>query len=251
MTKKKIVKVDSEESKETKRTQTTQEPKETKKSPSDFQITPESKKKAGQNRIISIILWVLAIAAECVAIWLMTKNPVNMVLLIGLVIVDLILVVIGNMLWQKANRLDPASEKDKVKFFVQNQLGAIISVIAFAPFVLVLLTNKNMDGKQKGIVGVVAVIALGIAVWTGIDLNPPSVEQYAEQTQYVETLTGQNHVYWTKSGSKYHLYDDCYTINSNRTDEIYEGTVAQARELKNIEELCKICEDRWHKEHDE
>lgn len=241
-TKKKVTKVDSE---------VTNDTNESKKSPSDFQITPESKAKAKRNRLISIVLWILAIAAEVVAVWLLTRAPINMVLVIGLLAVDLILVIIANNFWQKANRLDPASEKDKAKFFVQNQLGALISVIAFAPFLLLVLFNKDMDGKQKGLVGIVAVVMMAIAIWTGIDLNPASVEQYAEQTKHVEELTGQNHVFWTKSGTKYHLYVDCYTINSNRTDEIFEGTVAQARELKNITELCKICEDRWHREHDE
>ncbi|MBK8556593.1 MAG: hypothetical protein IPL65_12865 [Lewinellaceae bacterium] len=69
-----------------------------------------------------------------------------------------------------------------------------------------------------------------IAGATGIDLNPPSQEQYAEQTQQVQDLMGGvNHVYWTKSGKSYHLYQDCSYINSDRTNEILGGTVAQAR----------------------
>jgi len=41
---------------------------------------------------------------------------------------------------------------------------------------------------------------------------------------------------------------DCQHINTKKTDEIFEGTVAQARELKNISQLCKTCEERWKKE---
>jgi hypothetical protein len=105
-----------------------------------------------------------------------------------------------------------------------------------------------MKGKQKGIVGAIAVVALLIAGVTGIDFNPPSQEQYATQTAQVESLTGANNVFWTKSGQRYHLYSDCYRINTKRTDEIFNGTVAQARELKNITELCSTCEDRVKKE---
>ncbi|MDA0356950.1 MAG: hypothetical protein O2952_05355, partial [Bacteroidetes bacterium] len=39
-------------------------------------------------------------------------------------------------------------------------------------------------------------------------------------------------------------YSSCSYINSNRTNEIFEDTVAQARELKNITDLCNRCESR-------
>jgi len=71
------------------------------------------------------------------------------------------------------------------------------------------------------------------------------VEQYTEQTRQVEDLTGgKNYVYWTKSGKSYHLYNTCGYINGKRTDEIFEGTVAQAHEMKNITEkvmTMRIC----------
>ncbi len=213
-----------------------------------FVAAPESKAKARKFRIFSILSWIVAIGLEVGAILLLKKPPIKMTWLIVLIVADLIFAVIGNLLWKKANRFDPASEKEKFRFFVQNQLGAIIAVIAFLPLVILVFTSKDLKGKQKGLVGAVAVIALLIAALTGIDFNPPSVEEYAEQTAQVEQLTGQNHVFWTKSGSRYHLFSDCYHINTKKTDEIFEGTVAQARELKNITELCKTCEDRWKKE---
>jgi hypothetical protein len=91
-----------------------------------------------------------------------------------------------------------------------------------------------MNGKQKGIVGAIAVVALLAAGLVGMDFNPPSQEQYAEQTARVESLTGANSVFWTKSGTSYHPYSDCSYINTVRTNEIFQGTVAQARELKEI-----------------
>lgn len=106
-----------------------------------------------------------------------------------------------------------------------------------------------MDGKQKGIVGGIAVVALLIAGVTGIDFNPPSIEQYTEQTNRVEWLNqGANNVYWTKSGTVYHLFSDCSYINTAKTSEIFEGTVAQSRELKNITNLCSRCENKAMKE---
>ncbi|MGE0089496.1 MAG: hypothetical protein AB7S50_08500 [Bacteroidales bacterium] len=214
-----------------------------------FVASDESKAKAKNLRIFAIIAWVIAIGLEIGAIFLLRKAPVNMTLLIVLIAIDLAFAIAGSLLWKKSNRLDPASEKDKFKFFVQNQLGAIIGVIAFLPLVILIFTNKNLSGKQKGIVGTIAVVAMLAAGITGVDYNPPSQEQYAEQTAEVQSLNnGINHVYWTKSGSSYHLYKDCSYINTDRTTEIFEGTVSQARELKNITDLCDRCEKRAKKE---
>ena len=207
-----------------------------------WQPTEESKSKATTFRVISFVCWALAIGAQIWAYFKLQEVPVSMAWMIGLIVVALIFAVIGNLLWKKANRLDPASEKNKFKFFVQNQLGAIISVLAFLPMVILIFTNKDLSGKQKGILGTIAAVALAVAGLTGTDFNPPSVEEYTEQTQRVEDLNnGVNHVYWTKSGKSYHLYETCGYINSDRTTEIFQGTVANARELKKITDLCDRC----------
>ncbi len=213
-----------------------------------FVATAESKARARNLRIFAIISWVVAIGLEVGAILLLRQVPIKIIWLIVLIVADLVFAVIGSMLWKKSNRLDPASEKDKLKFFIQNQLGAIIGILAFLPLVILIFTNKNMNGKQKGLVGAVAVVALLIAGITGVDFNPPSQEEYAAQTARVESLAGSNSVFWTKSGTRYHLYSDCYHINTSKTEEIFNGTVAQARELKNITQLCSTCEDRMIKE---
>lgn len=215
-----------------------------KKSPASdkvFVASPESKSKAKTLRLIASGLWVLAIGLEVFAILQLKKTPINLTLILILLVLDALLAIAGILQWKQANRLDPASEKDKIRFFVQNQLGLIIAMIAFLPIVILLLTNKDMDKKQKGIASTVAIIGLLIVSAIGVDLNPPSIEQYTEESQLVESLMGENVVYWTKSGRVYHLYDDCYTINTSKTEEILKGTVATAHELKNIDEVCKIC----------
>jgi hypothetical protein len=116
-----------------------------------------------------------------------------------------------------------------VRFFVQNQLGVIISIIAFLPLIILIFTNKNMDGKQKGIAGAIAIVLLLVAGYFGTTINPPSVEQYTAETQRVVELTGQNLVYWTKSGEVYHLCEDASAVNLESEDnQIYQGTVADA-----------------------
>lgn len=219
-----------------------------------FAPTAEAKGRARKNRLFAALLWLLALCAEAGAVYvLMTcAKPVqtaSWMWMGSLMVVDLILVIVGSSLWKKANRLDPASKADGARFFVQNQLGAIVSVIAFLPFILLALTNKDLSGKEKTILGGVAGVLMIVAGLSGADFNPPSVEEYTEQTQRVEQLTGENYVFWTKYGTKYHLYDDCRYLNGDRTDEIFNGTVAQARELKNITELCSVCETRAEKAH--
>ena len=192
--------------------------------------TPEAKKQSTTFRIIAGVLWLLAIGGEAFAIfWVLRQVPVNMWLLIGLIVVIGALAIGGSLLWKKANRLDPASKQDTVRFFVQNQLGAIIAVIAFLPLIILIFTNKDMDGKQKALAGVIAIVIGGAAVAFGIDYNPPSVEQYTEESNTIVQLTGQDLVYWTKSGRVFHVCADVPDVNKESQDnQIYEGTVADA-----------------------
>jgi hypothetical protein len=47
--------------------------------------------------------------------------------------------------------------------------------------IIVILTNKNLSGKQKGILGGIAGAALVIAGLVGVDFNPPSIEEYTSR----------------------------------------------------------------------
>lgn len=209
-----------------------------------FVPSPENKKKSTNQRLLALLLWAVAIGLEVWAILLLKKPPVNMPLMIGLLIGDGILAIGGSLLWKQANRLDPASEKDAFRFFVQNQLGFLIAIIAFVPLIVLILLNKDLKGKDKGILAVVAIAMFAVAAYFGWDFNPISSEQVLAETSHVVELMGEDHVYWTKSGKKYHLYEDCHTINKDVTTEIFEGKVADAYAHKHIDELCKICENR-------
>lgn len=203
-----------------------------------FQASPESKSTALTLRIVAMVLWVIAIGVEIFTIvWaLLPEKPVNTWLIIGLIIVIAVLTLIGSLLWKKANRYDPASEKDKVRFFVQNQLGVIMTILAFLPLVVLIFLDKDMDGKQKGILGGVAI---AVAVVVGVfsyDKDAPSVEQYTVEANVVKELTGKDEVYWTKNGKAFHV---CVQVpDLSRSTDIQSGSVSQAHEA-GIERLTK------------
>lgn len=200
-----------------------------------WEPTPEAKAKSRTFRWIAIALWAVAIAAELFAIfWVLKQDPFTtgmLILLIGILVGIAALSITGSILWKKANRLSPAAKRDKFRFFVQNQLGAIIAIIAFLPLIILIFTNKNMDGKQKGIAGTVGIVLLVVAALFGVDYNPPSQEQYQEEENIVEQLTGENLVFWTKSGSVFHVCETVPDVNRESQDgQIYSGTVAEAHE---------------------
>ena len=205
--------------------------------------TGEAKGKATTLRIIAAVLWALAIGAEAFAIfWLLRQDTTQdwfLWAVIGALVVIAILAIVGSLLWKKANRYDPAKKSDKFRFFVQNQLGLIITVIAFLPLIVLIFMNKDMDGKQKGI----AIGLLVIAGLFGISWNPPSVEentaemianegQVDEYTAIVGDLTGGDEVFWTPQGTVYHICSDVPELKQESQDAennvIRSGTVAAA-----------------------
>ena len=83
-------------------------------------------------------------------------------------------------MWKAANKHDPARESDTARFFFQNQLGAIVTVIAFLPLIVLIFMNKDMDPKNKKVAGGVGVVLAIVATLIGVSYNPPSVEQYTK-----------------------------------------------------------------------
>lgn len=190
-------------------------------------------------RIGAVALWVVAIALEVVA-YLMLIGKINFTFMSTLtqiiiaLVADLIFVIIGSQLWKKANHIKPASEKNKVLFWLWNNMGLIVCTIAFLPFVILALTNKQADKKTKAIATVVAVIALLIGGVASYDFNPVSQE---EQEAAMEVF-GEDLVYWTPFGKVYHTNTECQALN--HSDTLVEGDVEQAI-AANRTRLCSFC----------
>lgn len=206
-------------------------------------VSAENKKKATGLRWGAVALWLLGIGFEAAAILLLNGTlyiPGDvMIWIIAALAADLALVIIASQLWKKSNRLDPASEKNKVKFFLWNNMGVIASVIAFVPFIVLLLKNKDMDKKSKRIVTVVAAIALLVAGAASADYDPVSAEDLAE-AQEQAAVVSNGMAYWTQWGRSYHLDPDCHTLARSAT--IYEGTIEEAFEAKR-NDPCDFCAD--------
>jgi uncharacterized membrane protein len=226
-----------------------------------WKASDDAKAGATTKRVIAIILWAVGLILEGVGIWyLLTQVRGTNVdgepntgfipseylfwVLIGLLVVIGVVVVVGSRLWQAANHADPASRQEKFKFFVQNQLGAFIPILAFVPIIIVILLNKNLDSRTKTFAGAVGVVVLVAAVLLGIGFNPASQEENTEQviegeianegqvdeyTAIVEELTGADTVAWTPAGKVYHLCDAVSAVNQqSAANEIRVGTVADA-----------------------
>lgn len=141
------------------------------------------KSAATRLRLFAVIAWIIAIAGEVAAIVLLYRHTFdhgNLGLLIGILVGIAIFAIAGNLLWKAANKQDPASRADGFKFFVQNQLGAIITLIAFVPLVVLIFMDKDMDPKNKKVAGGVGAVLAIIAALIGVSYKPPSVEQYTQ-----------------------------------------------------------------------
>ncbi len=195
-------------------------------------------------RVGAAVLWVAAIALEVLALLILVgKIPagetLRWVLGIGALALDLVCVVVGSQLWKRANRIAPASQANKVKFWLWNNLGMIASVLAFVPFIILILTNKEADGKTKTIASIVAVVALLIGGLTGYDFDPYSAEQQGQDL--AQQIYDGVAVYWTAHGSVYHSHEDCYHLD--RTDDLTYGSVEEAV-AAHKERLCMTCAKR-------
>ena len=196
---------------------------------------------AGGLRAGAVGLWVVALGLEILAI-LILNGTVNWTFmpslyqLIGALVLDLVFVIIGSQLWKKANRIKPASEKNKLLFWLWNNMGVIACAVCFIPFVILALTNKEADKKTKTIAVVVAIIAMLIGGVASYDFNPVSEEMQQAAMDAIE-----DDVYWSPFGKVYHTHDDCQALN--QSDTLTYGTVEQAI-AANRTRLCSFCAKR-------
>ena len=189
-------------------------------------------------RIGAVVLWVLAVVMEVLAL-MVVLGKVNLKFmptlyqLIAFLVLDLAFVIIGAQLWKKANHIDPVSEAKKFKFWLWNNMGVVVCVVAFVPIIILMLTNKNLDKKTKTIATVVAIIALLIGGVCSYDFNPVSEEQ---QQAAINAVAGD--VFWSPFGKVYHTHDDCQALN--QSDTLTYGTVEQAIAAGRTR-LCSFC----------
>ena len=149
----------------------------------EWRATHEQGAAAKRLRIFAALAWAVAIAAEVAGIVMLLRHKFdhgNLPLLIGLLVGIAIFAIAGSLMWKAANKQDPARASDPAKFFFQNQLGAIITLIAFLPLVVLIFMDKDMDPKNKKIAGGVGAALAVLATLIGVSWKPPSVEQYTQ-----------------------------------------------------------------------
>jgi len=143
----------------------------------------DQKGQAKKLRTFASLSWVVAIGIEIATIVMLLKNKFdegNLALLIGLLVAIAVFAIAGSIMWKKANRHDPATKAEPTKFFIQNQLGAIITILAFLPLLALVFMDKDMDPRTKKIAGGVGVALAALATVVGVDFDPPSTEQYTQ-----------------------------------------------------------------------
>ena len=149
----------------------------------EWRATQGQKSAARRLRLFAAIAWVIAIGGEIAGIVLLRQHKFdhgNMPLLIGLLVGIAIFAIAGSLMWKAANKNDPARQSDTARFFFQNQLGAIMTVIAFLPLLVLIFMDKDMDPKNKKIAGGLGAVLAVAAAAIGVSWNPPSVEQYTK-----------------------------------------------------------------------
>lgn len=207
-------------------------------------VSAHNQKRAAKYRWGAVGLWLVALAFEVAVILLINGYfyiPGNKLtyIIIGLV-ADLIFVVLGSQLWKKSNRIDPASEKHPVRFFLWNNMGLIASLICFVPLIILLLKEKDLDPKTKKIATIIAAIVAIIAGAASTEWNPVSAEDLAQAQTDVAECTVDGNVYWTQFGRCYHLDDNCQSLRNSTT--LYRGSIDESFEAKRSKP-CSFCAD--------
>ena len=141
----------------------------------EWRATQGQKSAATRLRLFAALSWIVAIGGEIAGVVLLRQHKFdhgNLPLLIGILVGIAIFAIAGSLMWKAANKHDPARESDKSRFFFQNQLGAIITLIAFLPLIVLIFMDKDMDPKNKKIAGGVGAVLAVVATLIGVELQP-------------------------------------------------------------------------------
>jgi hypothetical protein len=190
----------------------------------EWRATQGQKSAATRLRIFAAIAWAIAICGEIAGVVLLYRHTFdhgNLGLLIGILVGIAIFAIAGSLMWKAANKHDPARESDRARFFFQNQLGAIVTVVAFLPLIVLVFMSKDMDPKNKKVAGGVGVVLAVVATLIGVSWKPPSVEQY---TKDMNTCAAQ-----IKAGQP----------TTACSPEVAEQAKAIARDSKTVAEATK------------
>ncbi|MEX1307230.1 MAG: hypothetical protein AB1Z19_01730, partial [Eubacteriales bacterium] len=211
----------------------------------------ETKGSAKSLRLVAIILWVLAIGAEVLAIWLFNRSIFliegkewQLYAALGL---DALLVIIGAQLWKRANRIKPCASKSKFVKMIWDQMGVIVAFLAFIPFgILYIINAKDLPKKTRTVLAVVLAVLFAGTVGASADYNPVSPEEAEEKASAVEEQLAEEGieydgvVYWTTYGKSYHLDRDCFTLNRTTEENLHSGTLEEAFEAGRTDP-CDFC----------
>jgi len=216
--------------------------------PNIFVATPEAKGKAKQLRIYAVAAWIVAMAAQVFAILKLIRDD-KLVLMIIAIVAILATAIVGSTFWKKSNKLDPTSEKNPTRFFLQNQLGAIMGVMCLLPMVIMIFTSNTISGKTKAIAGSAAAVAMTAAGISGVEFDAASIEKYTaeikKQNKEAQSFgINSGLVYWSKAGNEYHAFNDCQYIKGK---SVSSGSIKESWEQKGISELCKVCKKKAEK----
>ena len=217
-----------------------EEPVEEKKSAAaNFKApTTADLKKVKTLRIVAIVLWVLALACEIGAFFILNRGVKNVVvengtvignafqvngalslasmeakLMLGVLILDLVFCIIAAQLWKKSNAISPCLAKSALVRTLWHQLGVIMLLVCFLPIGIVLVCkSKKLNKKSKTILIAALSAAFIAATASNVDYKQPNSEEVQQIRQEMINIAGDNDVYWTKFGYAYHLDKDCSHI---------------------------------------
>ena len=255
------------------------EPKPEKKSTTtDFKApTTEELKKVKTLRIVAIILWVVAIACEVGAFFMLNRGVNNdvviqtladgtrqvvsnalvtkegainfasreTILLIVHLVIDLACCIVAAQLWKKSNAISPCLAKSAFVRTLWHQLGVIMLLVCFLPIGIVLVAkSKKLNKKYKTIL-IAALSAVFVAATaSNIDYKQPNQEQFDDICKKMSEAAGTNDVYWTKFGYAYHIDPECSHIKGKASvadgGTLLSGTFEQALEA-NRTNPCADC----------